>query len=136
MAAEKTVSLAEFAEGVGLDEDDVLAMLDDVASERAVAAGAAASRASAAASELEELLQAVRAVWGRSSAPREAREVVLDSDLSGHEKLMLLGFLDGVRHGVQVGELVDRKTVAKYRQLATELGLAKLLRRSGLAPLR
>lgn len=84
--------------------------------------------------EAEELLSRVRTIWG-AQRPREAHRVVLAAeDLTGQEKLMLLGYLDAVRLGVDVQGLVDRKTAAKYRRIAEGLGLDRQVRRRGALP--
>jgi hypothetical protein len=134
-------TLSDAAEALGLEVDDLAAIAEEYASgtflDHRRAAVVAAAGAAEIASELEQLLRSVRAAWGRSGPPREARELVLaDDELSPQEKLTMLGFLDCVRHDVDVMAMVDRKTVYKYRHAAERIGLAKLLRRSGLAPLR
>ena len=120
--------LQEVAASMDMTAGELMALVDELRQDemedhRQVAAQVVA--------EAELLLRRVKTVWGNQRPVEAHRRVLACEDLSGREKVTMLGYLDAVRLGVDVLEVVDAKTARKYRRIAEELGLDRQLRALG-----
>jgi hypothetical protein len=127
-------NLEALAASHDLDVDDFLALVHELTADQEVEYERLRLAAADVVAEAEELLRRVRTVWG-SVPERQMVDVVLaDDELSGRERLMLLGYLVLVHHQIPVHSELDRKTARKYRDAAERLGLDHQHRVRGRLP--